>query len=999
MKRLPLCRYLKARQLSTAQEAVKDFKPGDRLHGYTVQKIDEIPELFLTAVSLSHDKTGAQHLHIARDDDNNTFSVAFRTTPMDNTGVPHILEHTTLCGSQKFPVRDPFMKMLNRSLATFMNAMTASDWTTYPFSTQNRRDFNNLLSVYLDAVFHPQLRELDFRQEGWRLEHENLNDKNSALKFKGVVYNEMKGVFSSQHNIFIDSAQRHLLPSHTYGVCSGGDPAYIPDLTWDHLKNFHKTHYHPSNSKFFTYGNFPLEEHLEYINSNYLQQFDKIDPNTSVPLEKRWDSPREASITCQPDTMAPDPEKQTTVAVSFLLSDITDISEAATLSIISTLLTDGENSPFYQALLGANIGSDYSPVIGYNGYTKEATFSVGLQGIHKNDVEKVKQIISDTIDKVIKNGFEQSRIDALLHRIELSQKHQTSNFGLHLGLSVASGWTHDGDPAEMLKVNKQVTLFKQRLADDPQYLQKKVKQYWKDNNHKLVLSMSPDEKYLEKQQKTEEEKLQSCIGQLNEDEKARIYQLGLELQEKQNTKDDPSILPTLHLHEIDRQIKKEKVTLTTIDDIPAQYSEQPTNEVAYIKMMSFLDAVPEEMKLYVPLFTDVITKMGAGVMDYMELSHEIELHTGGLNASTHVCTDPLDLYGFDQGVVFSSHCLERNLDEMLELWTEIFDRVSFRDTERLTTLIRMSAAEQAAMLSHSGHSYAMSHSASSLTPAAKQNEVFGGVTQVSVMKRIAESEDQTRIMEHLKEIGLEVLNKNNLKICVNATPQFMPTALKGVETFLESLKSNRKPMTKVKTDHTTHSGKLFHPSSMKTQIELPFSVNYMSKSIQGVPYTHEDYSTLQVLSRLLYWKYLHTEIREKGGAYGGGAMCQPGVFSFFSYRDPNSMETLSVFDKSVEWATRGDFTDVDIDEAKLSVFQKTDQPVPPGSVGSTQFLSNVTNEMRQESRDRLFSVTKQQLLDVTNRYLVGSERPQSSSFLGPANSFVADSSEWKVIKE
>ena len=622
---------------------------------------------------------------------------------------------------------------------------------------------------------------------------------------------------------------------------------------------------------------------MEFIDTNYLQHFDKIDPNTSVPAEARWDSPREKSITCHPDTMAADPEKQTTVAVKLLLSDITDVSEAVTLSIISTLLVDGENSPFYQALLGANIGSDYAPEVGYNGYTKEATFSVGLQGIHKDDVEKVKQIINDTVDKVIQEGFEQSRIDALLHRIELSQKHQTSNFGLHLTFSVVSGWNHDGDAAEMLKVNNQVELFKQRLAEDPQFLQKKVKQYWKDNNHKLTLIMSPDEKYMEKQQKNEEEKLQKCIDSLTEEDKERIYQVGQELFQQQNTKEDASVLPTLHLHEIDREIKREVVSNTLIDNIPIQFSEQPTNEVAYIKMMSFLDAVPEEMKLYVPLFTNVITKMGAGVMDYKELSHQAELHTGGLNAATHVSMNPNDLFGFDQGVLFSSHCLERNLEKMLELWTEIFDRFNFRDTERLTTLIRMSAAELAAMISHMGHSYAMTHSASMLNPTAKQIETLSGITQVSIMKKIAEMEDQSRTIEHLTEIGQEVLNKNNLKLCVNATPQYMPTALKGVENFLESLKSNRKPMAKLQTDHTTHQNR-FEPSSHKTQIELPFSVNFMSKSVQGVPYTHADYPTLQILSRLLYWKFLHREIREKGGAYGGGATCQPGAFSFFSYR-------------------------------------------------------------------------------------------------------------------
>ncbi|KAL4217277.1 Presequence protease [Mactra antiquata] len=983
---------------SPVVDAARTLQPGTKLHGYTVDKVDEVPELFLITVSLTHDKTGAQHLHVARDDDNNSFSVAFKTTPMDSTGVPHILEHTVLCGSNKYPVRDPFFKMLNRSLATFMNAMTASDWTMYPFSTQNRQDYNNLLSIYLDAVFYPQLREFDFCQEGWRLEHDDLKDPNSPINFKGVVYNEMKGVFSSQDNIFAQAVQNKLTPSHTYGVVSGGDPENIPDLTWNHLRNFHQSHYHPSNSKFFTYGNFPLEEHLEFINENYLVRFDKIDVNTAVPVEPRWNQPKEERISCQPDTMCPDPNKQTTLSVNFLLSDITDIEECTTIMILSSLLIDGETSPFYRSLLEANIGSSYAPVNGYNGYTREGTFSVGLKGIHENDVDKVKQIIDDTIDEVIRDGFEESRIDAILHRIELSTKHQSSNYGLSLNMSIACGWNHDGEAPEMLKVNNQMSIFKQKLKDDPQYLQKKVKQYLKDNPHRLTLVMSPDEQYEEKRQKKESEKLTECIDKLTDEDRKRIYKLGQDLQDVQNIVEDLTCLPCIQVNEIDRNIKPEATELISIDGVEVQYSKQPTNEVTYIKMISFLDQVPEEMKVYVPLFTSVITKMGAGIYDYKELSHQIDLHTGGLNASTLVAQDPTDLLAFEQGVMFSSSCLERNLDRMFDLWTEIFDRYNLKDSNRLQTLIQMCAAELASGLSNSGHSYAMTHSSSSLTPSRKMTEMFDGVTQVSVMKKIAELEDNTKIMEHLIELGHQILNKNNLKISVNATPDFMPSALRKVEGFIETLNSNRKPEQHVVKPHVTHDD-IFKATSQKTQIELPFSVNYMSKSIQTVPYTHEDFSSLRILSRLLSWKYLHREIREKGGAYGGGANCSDGVLSFFSYRDPNSMETLEVFNKSIDWAASGSFTDTDIEEAKIAVFQAIDKPVSPGQIGSNQFLYNITDTMRQRNRDRLFSATKDNIVDVTQKYLVEGQKPSSISFLGPSNSNVTDNAGWKIIKE
>ncbi|XP_033731293.1 presequence protease, mitochondrial-like, partial [Pecten maximus] len=394
----------------------------------------------------------------------------------------------------------------------YVHPLTASDWTVYPFSTQNQKDYENLMSVYLDAVFYPQLRELDFRQEGWRLEHEDPNNPESPILFKGVVYNEMKGVFSDSMNIFMQAVQNKLMPNHTYGVVSGGDPPAITGLTWQQLKDFHHSHYHPTNSKFTTYGDIPLERHLELINGNYLEKFDRISIDTRVPLEPRWSESRTAHITCSYDPTAT--EKQTTVSANFLLSEISDIFESFTMNIICTLLTDGETSPFYQALLEANIGSDYAPLTGYQGEMKEAAFSVGLRGIHTDDVDKVKDIISSTFDKVISEGFDQKNIDALLHRIELGLKHQSANFGLNMALNLASVWNHDGDPMLALQINRQITQFRQALTDNPSFLQDKVKQYFKDNPHCLVITMEPDKDFEEVRSKEESERLKQHVSQL-----------------------------------------------------------------------------------------------------------------------------------------------------------------------------------------------------------------------------------------------------------------------------------------------------------------------------------------------------------------------------------------------------------------------------------------------------------------------------------------------------
>ncbi|XP_064598150.1 presequence protease, mitochondrial-like [Liolophura sinensis] len=989
---------------NSSLDVAREYKPNDKLHGFTVNKVVEVPELCLVSVWLNHDKTGAEYLHVARDDANNSFHVSFRTTPMDSTGVPHILEHTVLCGSERFPVSDPFFKMLNRSMATFMNAMTAYDWTMYPFSTQNPQDFKNLLNVYLDAVLQPKLRELDFCQEGWRLEHTDPNDPSSPVIFKGVVFNEMKGALADSQSLYSIAVLNNLLPSHTYGVVSGGEPMAILDLTWENLKQFHRTHYHPSNAKFYSYGNFPLENHLEIVNSQYLEKYEEINPNTEVPLEPRWSEAKEAVIYCQPDPMAADPSKQTTVSVNFLLSDITDINEALTLTILSSLLVDGEAAPFYQALLGANIGSDYSPMTGFQGYTREGTFSIGLQGIHDNDVAKVKEIIDQTIDNVIRDGFEEDRIEAILHKIELSLKHQTSNFGLHLGLALNSSWNHDADPSTFLRVNDQVDEFKKRLKFNPCYLQQKLEQYLKSNRHRLTLIMRPNEELSSQKQAEEEEKLQARLRELNDEQKSQIFQRGKELLEKQMKQEDISCLPTLKISDISPKIIAEPFEIIQsecappAESLPIYLCEQPTNGVTYFRGLASMASLSPELKPYVPLFCYIITKMGAGIYDYMELSKQIDLCSGGLSASVHLSESPDQPGQFQDGILLSSFALERNFERMLQLWTEIFNRPNLhgspKNMERLTTLIRMSASELAASLSGSGHAYAMTHSASTLTAASKLREQFSGISQVSLMKRVAEAENQSKLIDHLEELAHKLLQKSNFRFALNTSGPAMRKSVRQFQDFLSSL-----PGEKIRGKRTKVEQTVFEPSSCKTHIELPFPVNYVSESFQGVHYTHEDYARLSILSRLLSAKFLHREIREKGGAYGSGAVCRSGLFSFFSYRDPNSLKTLDVFKQSVDWALDGKFTDADIDEAKLSMFQQIDKPVPPGSKGLTYFTQGVSDEMRQRNRDKLFAVSREEVMDVTARYLVPGHKLNSVTFLGPENEVTKGDNSWRVLTE
>ncbi|XP_042085643.1 presequence protease, mitochondrial isoform X2 [Ovis aries] len=959
-----------------ACERALQYRIGERIHGFTVSQVTPVPELSLTAVKLSHDSTGAQYLHLAREDRNNLFSVQFRTTPTDSSGTPHILEHTVLCGSQRYPCRDPFFKMLNRSLSTFMNAFTASDYTLYPFSTQNPKDFQNLLSVYLDAAFFPCLRELDFWQEGWRLEHEDPNDPQTPLVFKGVVFNEMKGAFTDNERIFSQHLQNRLLPDHTYSVVSGGDPLCIPDLTWEELRQFHAVHYHPSNARFFTYGNFPLEQHLKQIHEEALSKFQRIEPRTSVPAQKPWDEPREFQITCAPDSLAEDPSGQTTISVSFLLPDITDTFEAFTLSLLSSLLISGPNAPFYKALIESGLGTDFSPDVGYNGCTREAYFSVGLQGIAEKDVQTVRDIVDRTLDDVIEKGFEEDRIEALLHKIEIQMKHQSVSFGLTLTSYIASCWNHDGDPVELLKLGSQVAQFRKCLKENPRFLQEKVKQYFKNNRHKLTLSMKPDEKYSEKQAQMETEKLQQKVTSLSPEDKQQIYEKA--------------------------------------GDTPVQYCAQPTNGVVYFRAFSSLNALPEELRPYVPLFCSVLTKLGCGSLDYRELAQQVELKTGGLAAAPQVLPDDSHLNTYEQGVLFSSFCLDRNLADMMHLWSEILNDPRLEEEEHFRVLVRMAAQELSNGVPDSGHLYASIRAGRTLAPAGDLQETFAGMDQVLLMKRIAEMTNLQPILGNLLRIWKHLLSCDSLRCSVNATAQQMSQVEGAVETFLRSLSRSEKEQRPVclhvveKPAPKASSGSCpvirrlvtdptFEPCQMKTHFLLPFPVNYVAECIRTAPYTSPDHASLKILARLMTAKFLHTEIREKGGAYGGGArLSYGGMFTLYSYRDPRSTETLQSFMKAIDWAKAGRFTQQDIDEAKLSVFSAVDAPVAPSDKGLDHFLYGLSDEMKQVHREQLFAVCHEDLVNVSNRYLGARRNTHGMALLGPDNASIAKDPSWVV---
>lgn len=976
-----ISRLLSTNSVVNNQAAVatenKELKVGDKVHGYKVERVDFIKELNIKPYYLRHQSTGAEHLHIQKEGDgNNVFAVSLRTTPKSSSGVAHILEHLALCGSKQYAVRDPFFKMTTRSLATFMNAMTGADFTVYPFSTQNKKDFENLLKVYTDAVFFPRLRPVDFRQEGWRLEHEVPDNKQTPIVIRGVVYNEMKGVFSSSAAIYGRQLLNNLFPDTTYRYESGGDPEHIPKLSHEELKRFHQLHYHPSNAKFFTYGDFPLEDHLKLIDELVLSKFSENSQAREQSLvneQASWDKARTVDITCPPDPMSATPDKQTTTSISYMLpTQINDYNEMFALQLVSSLLIDGPNAPFYKSLIESGIGADYSPSTGLATFTKQPYFSVGLQNIHSNDIAKVHQIIEDTLKQAAETGFSNDRIDAALHDIELNLKHIRGNFGLRLAMSMESVWNHDGDVIDYFKVNNYVDKFKEDLANDKQYWSKLINKHFLKNSHKLVLNMSPDASYEDKRKEREKSLLEDKTSQLDDVELQTILYEGMELLKIQDSKDDPSILPCLDpSKDISRDLSyRTELEFDEHSGTSIQLCEQPTNEVVYFRAITDVGDRLQEHGLidYLPLFCDVATKLGAGSYNRQALAQQVQLTTGGLGVSMMINPSFSKFDVFKKEICFGSHCLNRNAAHMFELWSNVFKQIHFHENkEYLTQLIKAAAAELSEGISHSGHAYAIKRSAASLSEVSSVDERLSGLTYIARMKDMASKENIEDIVDKLRKIARIALDPTNMKCAINAEPQVIKQINDELKKFIDATQ-------KVHSVASTESFNIKPVDYECTKVEdmkFPFATHFVAKSLVTVPRLHKHHAKLVIMSKLISSKYLLREIREKGGAYGAGArLSNSGLLHFFSYRDPNTDKTLKAFDESYKWLVESEeYNERDVEESKLGVFQDLDRPVEPGRRGLNYFTTGETDDMRQDYRKRLLDVNKDDVVKVAKKFL------------------------------
>lgn len=941
--------------------------------GFTLVQSSMLEEINVRLIQFKHERTGARFVHLDCEDSNNLFAVAFKTPPEDSSGIAHILEHTALCGSKNYPVRDPFFSMLKRSLNSFMNAFTSSDWTCYPFASQNRKDFSNLLGVYLDAAFFPLLRQQDFAQEGHRLEFSEPDNPNSALEFKGVVYNEMKGAMADPASLLGRRITKHLYPTTCYRHNSGGEPENIPDLTWEELKRFHARYYHPSNACFFTYGNFPLHTHLERIEQQVLQHFEAINVNSDVPPEPHRDQPLFAQ-----ETFPLDPNEdiagKTMVHTAWLTNDISDSYMRLCMNLLSQLLLGNPGAPLYKALLDSGLGKNLTPGCGYQDDYRTTCFGVGLQGTEPQQAEAIQTCITATLKSIVAQGFSRERIDAAIHRMELSNREVNGGsypYPITLLLRILGPWLHCDDPVSALEVETNFERLRAEV-DAGGFFEGLIQRWLLDNQHRVTLCLSPDHAQSQREQEQEQQRLEKINAALSPAQKQALLEQAHQLQQNQDQVEDLSCLPDLEMEDIDPTEPRVETAACpktrSVAESEVKCFAQPTNGLSYVNIYFPGAHIEAELVPYIPLFCSMLTQIGTARYDYVEMAQRMEAKTGGISCSASVMNDIEDLDKASAWICVKAKALARNVEPMCAILTELCTEADFSDTQRLATVIGQIKSSMENAIPGAGHSFAAQAGAAHLTPAAQMREQWGGLTQLHHIKQLAAipQEELGTTAAILTRLRTQLFERSAMRAAITAEAEHLDNTAAAFTTFIAALPHGG--------SHPATALAGFTPQAAELGWATSIPVSYVTRSFRTVPYCNPDAAVLNVLAALLRANFLHREIREKGGAYGGMASSSSdgGIFTMLSYRDPHLERTLQVYTQALEWVEKGEFGAQEIKEAVLSVFSNRDRPKSPAGKGASEFaaqLQGVSYALRQQFRTNLLKVTRDDLIRVAKTYL------------------------------
>ena len=937
--------------------------------GYTILRKERLDRLG-SYLELEHERTGARHLHVECPDDNNSFAVFFPTVPKDSTGVAHILEHVVLAGSHKFPVRDPFFSMTRRSLATFMNAFTSADWTMYPFSTRNKKDFNNLLKVYLDATFFPRLDEDSFKQEGIRFEFEDPADPNSGLRYKGVVYNEMKGALASPQAAVQKIVGEALFPGLTYAHISGGDPEHIPDLTWEQLRKFHAVHYHPSNAYFYTYGDQNLEETLAAIEENALKHFNRIEVDTSIPDVKRYKKPVKATEP-YPATKGEDNMRKAQALVAWVTVHTGDSFQLLAMKVLAEVLLGNAASPLRKALIDSKLGTAMADGSGLQDDYRETVFGAGLKDIALEDAEKVERVVLDTLERVAKDGVDQTQVDAAIHHLEF-EKRERSNAGFPYSLKVLftalAPYYYGGDPYDALNFDSDLA----RLELDRKrgrFFENLIQAELLDNTHRGLLTVVPDTELEEQKRKRELERLAKIEASLTEADKARIVAEALRLKQEQDAKQDLSTLPTLELTDIPMKFEDVPSRDATLGAARVEFFPQPTNGVTYIDIRSDFSALTQDEKDLLPLFGRVLTQAGAAGQDYVEIAKRIASYTGGVGAAAQV--QPLAAReDYLQSFMLSGKALDRNAKPFIDLLTDLTAHLEI-ETGRLKEIIAETATRLESSLANLGFQFAILLAQSKLNSEGAMNDRLQGIGMLHVMRNLAKLDDTglRDLVTKLDAIRNKLFRSDSIEVVVTCEDSMVETLKAHLADFVTALPRPQ--------DGAAGKGVAIKPPPLDPVREArtaPLPVAFNVRTFKTVRYQHPDAPALLVLANYVRDTFLHKELREKGGAYGAYAQANTGGGNFYlgSYRDPNVIRTYDTYDRAVRWVIDSDIDAEALKEAILGACGDVDPLESPDIKGRREAINRLTGFTRPERekfKQRLLNTTAADLQRVAKSYL------------------------------
>ncbi|MBK3519661.1 insulinase family protein [Carboxylicivirga marina] len=913
-----------------------------------------VKEVNAECLYFMHEKSGARLFKVAADDPNKLFNIAFKTVPEHDYGTPHIMEHSVLNGSTNFPVKSPFDVLTKGSLNTFLNAMTGSDITTYPVASMNDKDYFNLMHVYLDAVFNTRIYDDPriLQQEGW---HHEMDDVNGEVVYKGVVYNEMKGAFSSPTRELDYQASKILFPDNTYGVSSGGYPTEIPKLTYEYFINFHKKFYHPSNSYILLYGDANLDKEMAFINEQYLINYDKSDKKVEIPLQKPFDAMKVAEKS-YPVPVGADTEDKSYLSLNFVIGQSTDVDLCLAFNVITEALVEHESAPVRLALQEAGIGKDVSC---YFAESKQNIMEIQVQNANPEDQARFKEVVFSTIKKVISEGFDKETLEGIINRMEFRMREgDTPQKGIMIAFSNYQGWFFADDPFLGLEYEAPLAHVKESLTSN--MLEELCQKHILDNPHALLITLKPEPGLQDKIDAKVNQELADYKASLAIDDKQKLVDDTKALIAYQKEEDSPEALatiPMLTLADISPEVEWYPIEEKQAESVPVLHYNEFSSNILYSKLYFDLSALPQDLIPYAKLQTALLGKLNTASYTYGELDNQLNIHTGGFHTSLNNYIEENNIHQMTPKYAVTAKATEAKSEKMFELITEILTTTKYDDEERLKSLLTRHQAGTESYIKNRGINVALTRLGSYYSPAGVYNEMTSGLDYYQFITELTDNYDANKeeIIEKLQMTAELLFNRNNLTAAVTCSEANYPAFINGLEGFTAQLSDMPLKQASWK----------FEPVAKNEGLKSSSKVQYVVKGYNFKELGYDYNGKMRVLNQILSRDYLQTQIRVVGGAYGGfSGFSATGNVYFASYRDPNLTETLENYDATPDFLNEFSADDTEMTRFIIGTISRLDGPMTVSQKGNTAFsryFSKTSLEELKAERTAILSTSAEDI--------------------------------------